>query len=238
MKNQKQKIAIFGANGSIGQALCAHYQKQSDVYAFTRNDFDIDESGLVKILLDDFNEDSVFQAANKFDNDFFDKIIVSIGILHNKSFMPEKRIEEVSSDQFLETIRINTLIPTLIAKSFYKKLKKNDKSTLVFLSARVGSITDNRSGGWYSYRASKAALNMVIKNLSIELRRYNKELVVIGLHPGTVDSRLSQPFQKNLEDSKIFSADFSVLKLSSVIDSLDIDDSGKCIAWDGEDILP
>ena len=238
MNNQKQKIAIFGANGTIGQALCAHYQKQSDVYAFTRNDFDIDESGLVKILLDDFNEDSVFQAANKFDNDFFDKIIVSIGILHNESFMPEKRIEEVSSDQFLETIRINTLIPTLIAKSFYKKLKKNDKATLAFLSARVGSITDNRSGGWYSYRASKAALNMVIKNLSIELRRYNKELVVIGLHPGTVDSLLSQPFQKNLEDSKIFSADFSVLKLSSVIDSLDIDDSGKCIAWDGEDILP
>ncbi len=238
MNNQKQKIAIFGANGTIGQALCAHYQKQSDVYAFTRNDFDIDESGLVKILLDDFNEDSVFQAANKFDNDFFDKIIVSIGILHNEDFMPEKRIEEISSDQFLETVRINTLIPTLIAKSFYKKLKKNDKSTLAFLSARVGSITDNRSGGWYSYRASKAALNMVIKNLSIELRRYNKELVVIGLHPGTVDSRLSQPFQKNLEDSKIFSADFSVLKLSSVIDSLDIDDSGKCIAWDGEDILP
>ena len=185
MKNQKQKIAIFGANGSIGQALCAHYQKQSDVYAFTRNDFDIDESGLVKILLDDFNEDSVFQAANKFDNDFFDKIIVSIGILHNEDFMPEKRIEEISSDQFLETVRINTLIPTLIAKSFYKKLKKNDKATLAFLSARVGSITDNRSGGWYSYRASKAALNMVIKNLSIELRRYNKELVVIGLHPGT-----------------------------------------------------
>ena len=238
MNNQKQKIAIFGANGTIGQALCAHYQKQSDVYAFTRNDFDIDESGLVKILLDDFDEDSVFQAANKFDNDFFDKIIVSIGILHNESFMPEKRIEEVSSDQFLEIIRINTLVPTLIARSFYKKLKKNDKSTLAFLSARVGSITDNRSGGWYSYRASKAALNMVIKNLSIELRRYNKELVVIGLHPGTVDSLLSQPFQKNLEDSKIFSADFSVLKLSSVIDSLDIDDSGKCIAWDGEDILP
>ena len=238
MNNQKQKIAIFGANGSIGQALCAHYQKQSDVYAFTRNDFDIDESGLVKILLDDFNEDSVFQAANKFDSDYFDKIIVSIGILHNEDFMPEKRIEEISSDQFLETIRINTLIPTLIAKSFYKKLKKNDKATLAFLSARVGSITDNRSGGWYSYRASKAALNMVIKNLSIELRRYNKESVVIGLHPGTVDSRLSQPFQKNLEDLKIFSADFSVLKLSSVIDSLDIDDSGKCIAWDGEDILP
>ena len=152
--------------------------------------------------------------------------------------MPEKRIEEVSSNQFLETIRINTLIPTLIAKSFYKKLKKDDKSTLAFLSARVGSIADNRSGGWYSYRASKAALNMVIKNLSIELRRYNKESVVIGLHPGTVDSHLSQPFQKNLEDSKIFSADFSVSKLSSVIDSLSVESSGKCIDWEGKVVSP
>ena len=79
---------------------------------------------------------------------------------------------------------------------------------------------------------------MMVKNLSIELGRYNKQLSVIGLHPGTVDSRLSQPFQKNLEDSKIFSANFSVLKLSSVIDSLEIEDSGKCIAWDGEEILP
>ena len=238
MKNQKQKIAIFGANGSIGQALCAHYQKESNVYAFTRNDFDINNSGLEKILLDDYKEETLLQSASKFENDFFNKIIVCIGILHDKNFMPEKRIEDFSSDQFIETIRINTLIPTLIAKVFYKKLKKKDKSSLAFLSARVGSITDNRSGGWYSYRASKAALNMIVKNLSIELGRYNRELSVIGLHPGTVDSHLSQPFQKNLEDSKIFSADFSVLKLSSVIDSLDIKDSGKCIAWDGEEILP
>jgi len=238
VKNQKQKIAIFGANGSIGQALCAHYQKESNVYAFTRNDFDINNRGLEKILLDDYKEEKLLQSASKFENDFFNKIIVCIGILHDKNFMPEKRIEDFSSDQFIETIRINTLIPTLIAKIFYKKLKKKDESSLAFLSARVGSITDNRSGGWYSYRASKAALNMIVKNLSIELGRYNKKLSVIGLHPGTVDSHLSQPFQKNLEDSKIFSADFCVLKLSSVIDSLDIKDSGKCIAWDGEEILP
>ena len=238
MNDEIEKIAIFGANGSIGRALCAHYEKQSNVYAFTRDDFDINESGIDKILLDDYEEETLFQSASKFENDFFNKIIVCNGILHDKNFMPEKRIEDFSNDQFLETIRINTLIPTLIAKSFYKKLKKNDRSILAFLSARVGSITDNRSGGWYSYRASKAALNMMVKNLSIELGRYNKQLSVIGLHPGTVDSRLSQPFQKNLEDSKIFSANFSVLKLSSVIDSLEIEDSGKCIAWDGEEILP
>ena len=238
MNDEIEKIAIFGANGSIGSALCAHYQKKSKVYAFKRDDFGINNTDLEKILLDDYKEETLLQSASHFENDFFNKIIVCIGILHDKNFMPEKRIEDFSSDQFIETIRVNTLIPTLIAKSFYKKLKKKDKSTLAFLSARVGSITDNRSGGWYSYRASKAALNMMVKNLSIELGRYNKQLSVIGLHPGTVDSRLSQPFQKNLEDSKIFSANFSVLKLSSVIDSLEIEDSGKCIAWDGEEILP
>lgn len=238
MNDEIEKIAIFGANGSIGSALSAHYQKKSKVYAFTRDDFGINNTDLEKILLDDYKEETLLQSASHFENDFFNKIIVCIGILHDKNFMPEKRIEDFSSDQFIETIRVNTLIPTLIAKSFYKKLKKKDKSTLAFLSARVGSITDNRSGGWYSYRASKAALNMMVKNLSIELGRYNKQLSVIGLHPGTVDSRLSQPFQKNLEDSKIFSANFSVLKLSSVIDSLEIEDSGKCIAWDGEEILP
>ena len=78
----------------------------------------------------------------------------------------------------------------------------------------------------------------MVKNFSIELGRYNKKLVVIGLHPGTVDSPLTQPFQKNLEDSKIFSADFSVLKLSSVVDSLTIEDSGRCFSWDGKEILP
>ena len=127
---------------------------------------------------------------------------------------------------------------TKALKYFYKKLKKDEESTLAFLSARVGSITDNRTGGWYSYRASKASLNMMVKNFSIELGRYNKKLVVIGLHPGTVDSPLTQPFQKNLEDSKIFSSDFSVLKLSSVIDSLSVESSGKCIDWEGKVVFP
>lgn len=238
MNKEKENVAIFGANGSIGRALCRHYQKESHVYAFSRKNLDSDDTGLNKILLNDYEEKTILEAASGYEDDFFNTIIVSIGMLHNHEFMPEKRIEDFSSDQFLETIKINTLIPTLIAKSFHKKLKKKEKSTLAFLSARVGSISDNRTGGWYSYRASKAGLNMVVKNLSIELGRLNKKLVVIGLHPGTVDTPLSQPFQKNLKDSKIFSSNFSVLKLSLIINSLDVESSGKCIAWDGKEILP
>ena len=238
MSKEKGNIAIFGANGSIGRALCRHYQEESHVYAFSRKDFDLDDTDLNKILLNDYEEETLTEVASLYEDDFFNTIIVSIGMLHNHDFMPEKRIGDFSSDQFLETIKINTLIPTLIAKSFHKKLKRREKCTLAFLSARVGSISDNKTGGWYSYRASKAGLNMMVKNLSIELGRLNKELIVIGLHPGTVDTPLSQPFQKNLEGSKIFCSNFSVLKLSSVIDSLDIESSGKCIAWDGKEILP
>ena len=238
MDKKNKNIAIFGANGTIGSAMLAHYQNESQVYAFSRSDFDASDSNLDKILLDDYKDKTLARAASTYENDFFDKIIICIGMLHNEDFMPEKRIEDFSENQFMKTMEINTLIPTLIAKNFYKKLKKDEESTLAFLSARVGSITDNRTGGWYSYRASKSSLNMMVKNFSIELGRYNKKLVVIGLHPGTVDSPLTQPFQKNLEDSKIFSADFSVLKLSSVIDSLDIEDSGKCFSWDGKEVFP
>jgi len=238
MDKKNKNIAIFGANGTIGSAMLAHYQNESHVYAFSRSDFDASDSNLDKILLDDYKDKTLAEAASAHENDFFDKIIICIGMLHNENFMPEKRIEDFSENQFMKTMEINTLIPSLIAKNFYKKLKKDEESTLAFLSARVGSITDNRTGGWYSYRASKSSLNMMVKNFSIELGRYNKKLVVIGLHPGTVDSHLTQPFQKNLEDLKIFSADFSVSKLSSVIDSLSVENSGKCIDWEGKVVFP
>ena len=105
-----------------------------------------------------------------------------------------------------------------------------------FLSARVGSISDNRIGGWYSYRASKAALNMIIKSLSIEVARNNPNVIIAGLHPGTVDSNLSNPFQKNVADGKLFTPDYSIEKMTSVIDSLTSENSGDCFAWDGERI--
>ena len=104
MNDEIEKIAIFGANGSIGSALSAHYQKKSKVYAFTRDDFGINNINLEKILLDDYKEETLLQFASDFENNFFNKIIVCIGILHDKNFMPEKRIGDFSSDQFIETI--------------------------------------------------------------------------------------------------------------------------------------
>ena len=104
------------------------------------------------------------------------------------------------------------------------------------LSAKVGSISDNRLGGWYSYRASKAALNMIVKCASIEMQRRNKESIVVGLHPGTVDSALSKPFQSNIQPNSIFTPEHSVSQMINVLDNLTSLDTGKCFSYDAKKI--
>ena len=125
----------------------------------------------------------------------------------------------------------------MVAKNFLPKLAKDQRAVFAALSARVGSISDNQLGGWYSYRASKAALNMIIKNLSIEMKMRYKQTIIVGLHPGTVDSRLSKPFQANVPAGKLFTADYAVAKMLEVINTLTPENSGKCYAWDGKEIL-
>jgi NAD(P)-dependent dehydrogenase (short-subunit alcohol dehydrogenase family) len=115
-------------------------------------------------------------------------------------------------------------------------MRKDDKSVFACLSARVGSISDNGLGGWYAYRASKAALNMVLKNLSIEAQRRYKQMIILGLHPGTVNSSLSEPFQGNVSKEKLFTPLYSAEKLLSVIENATIKNSGDIIAWDGQRI--
>ena len=111
-------------------------------------------------------------------------------------------------------------------------------SIFAALSARVGSISDNQLGGWYAYRASKAALNMIIKTAAIEVRRRNPHAIVVGLHPGTVDSDLSKPFQGNVPEGKLFTPDFAAGKLLTVLEGLAPAQTGRCFGWDGEEILP
>ena len=126
----------------------------------------------------------------------------------------------------------------MIGKYFIPFLRKDARSTFAFLSARVGSISDNKLGGWYSYRASKTALNQIIKNFSIEIKRSNPNAVFIGLQPGTVKSYLSKPFEKNVKADRLFTPDYRAERLLQVIASLDNKDTGKIFAWDGEEIKP
>jgi len=121
----------------------------------------------------------------------------------------------------------------MTAKYFVPLLRRDEKAVFAALSARVGSISDNRLGGWYAYRASKAALNMVLKTLAIEIGRRFKNQIIVGLHPGTVDTDLSKPFQGNVPEGKLFTAEFSAEKLLDVVDGLSAEDSGNLFDWAG-----
>jgi NAD(P)-dependent dehydrogenase (short-subunit alcohol dehydrogenase family) len=123
--------------------------------------------------------------------------------------------------------------PALVAKHFLPLLPRQGRSVFAALSARVGSIGDNRLGGWHSYRASKAALNMLIKNASIELARTRPDAVIVGLHPGTVDTGLSKPFQRGVAHNKLFTPEYCAERLIAVTDGLTRDDTGHVFAWDG-----
>jgi NAD(P)-dependent dehydrogenase (short-subunit alcohol dehydrogenase family) len=165
-------------------------------------------------------------------------IVVATGLLHEADYRPERSFRELDPDWMARNYAINTIGPALIAKHFLPLLPKDQRSVFAFLSARVGSIGDNHLGGWHSYRAAKAALNMMVRNFALEMRRTHSRAVCVGLHPGTVDTALSAPFQGNVAPGKLFDGERAALQLLDVLDELKGADSGKCFAWDGEEITP
>lgn len=228
-----KNIALIGASGAIGSAfmkILSRMYPQANLYPFSRfGHYSIDYK----------NENSIAEAASLASKDgLLDLVIVCNGMLHDGDIMPEKSLKDLSMDKFHRLFDVNTVVPALIAKHFLPKLQQDKKSIFAVLSARVGSISDNQLGGWYAYRASKAALNMIIKNAAIEIARRNKQAIIVGLHPGTVDSNLSRPFQKSIPSEKLFTPYESVERLLNVLESLKPSQSGNCFAWDGQEILP
>lgn len=166
-------------------------------------------------------------------------VLNTVGILHSKDTMPERSLSAVSSDWMLKNFSINSVGHILVAKHFAELLSQSKRETkrpsvIASLSARVGSVSDNGLGGWYSYRASKAAQNQLMKCASIELKR--KGIVVLSLHPGTVATDLSLPFQKNVAKDKLFTSDYSAECLFNIVEGAELTDTGKFIAWDGKEI--
>ena len=166
-------------------------------------------------------------------------LIVNVaGVLHGPDFGPEKKLAQVRPEVLRTVFEANAFGPLLVAKHFHRLLRHQDRSVYASISARVGSISDNRLGGWYAYRGSKAAQNMFTKNLSIELGRIAPAAIVVGLHPGTVDTDLSKPFQRNVPREQLQTVGASVRFLLSVIDGLSPGDSGKVFDFRGEEIAP
>jgi NAD(P)-dependent dehydrogenase (short-subunit alcohol dehydrogenase family) len=167
-----------------------------------------------------------------------DLVIIATGILHEGEMRPEKSLRELSYEKLQHLYAVNTILPALIFKHFLSLLHRGQPAVAAALSARVGSISDNQLGGWYSYRASKAALNMLIKNASIEMARRYPQAVIVGLHPGTVDSALSKPFQAHVTPDHLFTATHSATQLLQVLEGLTSAETGKCFAYDGSEVLP
>jgi len=161
------------------------------------------------------------------------RVIVATGLLHAEGVSPERSNAALDAAQLLRLYAVNAVGPALIAKHFLPLLPRTEPSVFAALSARVGSIGDNRLGGWHSYRASKAALNMLIRTMAIELKRTRPEAILVGLHPGTVDTPLSKPFQRGVPEGRLFTPDESAQHLLSVVDGLRPEDSGGVFAWDG-----
>lgn len=159
-------------------------------------------------------------------------VFVATGVLHD-GHEPERSHRALTAEHLLRDYRVNAVGPALVAKHFLPLLPRDRRAVFAALSARVGSIGDNRLGGWHAYRASKAALNMVLRNLAIELARTHPQAVVAGLHPGTVETALSAPFRKGVAAAKLFTPDHSAGRLLAVLDGLTPTDTGGVFAWDG-----
>ncbi len=198
-----------------------------------------EDSRIQPLDMDVTVENSVATAAEavRCDVEQVDLIINCAGLLHDSARMqPEKRLADVSAASLQRSYAVNAIGPLLIAKHFESLLPRHDRCVFANLSARVGSIGDNRLGGWYAYRASKAAQNMITRNLSIELYRRARGIVCVALHPGTVDTRLSRPFQSNVSENQLFSPDRAACQLLSVIDGLRCEANGRFFAWDAKPI--
>jgi len=239
----KKTVAIIGSSGAIGNAVAEILLDDDGVeaiYRFSRNDSNENSDRVKNLILDIEDEESIKDCIKNLSKDIkFDLVFVATGILHNDNdIFPEKSIRDISQSKLEKVLLVNTIGPALVGKYLIPYLRKDSKSIFAFLSARVGSISDNKLGGWYSYRASKTALNQIIKNFSIEVRRANPNAIFIGLQPGTVKSFLSKPFEKNVRPENLFTPEYSATKMLEVIDNLSLEDTGKVYAWDGEEIQP
>ncbi len=218
---------VIGASGGIGAAftsLLKEHPQCGHVECLHRNS---------EPAIDFDREESIALAATQLgQRGKFHLVINAVGVLHSATFMPEKKLSDLNYTQLTDTFRINTFGPALALRHFIPLLDPA-RGVFVVISAKVGSIGDNRLGGWYSYRASKAALNMLVKTASIEVRRTQPNAVLVALHPGTVQSRLSGPFRDTASARPALDAAHDML---AVLEQLAPADSGKFLSYKGENL--
>jgi len=243
----KGNALVIGASGGIGKTLVKQLHESGvyeHVHAVSRFLPASPIDGVQYHALDSESENLVAQYCQqlKQTGGQFSLVVCCIGALHatddnNQQIMPEKRLEDIHKDQLSFYFTTNAILPAIWLKHVEPLLKGAEPAKLVFFSARVGSISDNNLGGWYGYRASKSALNMLIKCAQIECQRRAKNICLISYHPGTVETQLSKPFQSNVPKGKLFSTDFTVTQLLKIIPNLTPENGPHYIDWQGN-VIP
>ncbi|MBD59821.1 MAG: C-factor [Citromicrobium sp.] len=230
------RAIVFGASGGIGAALVAELVARGagQVFAASRQRPENLPAGAQWVRFDLDREGSIAGAAQATGSQPLDTVIVASGVLTLPDYGPERSFKQVEAEAMARVLYLNTIGPALVAKHFLPLLPRDRRSVFAALSARVGSIGDNRIGGWHSYRASKAALNMLVRNYAIELARTHRQAICVGLHPGTVDTPLSEPFQANLPEGQLTAPADAARNLLDVLDGLTTQDSGALFDWKGE----
>ncbi len=238
MTDHPEKLVVTAGNGGLGLALL-----QRLLEAFPGAEFDAsyhrERPALAHPRLRWQQLDLRDPAAIETWSDRFDRVdwlINCAGYLHGEAGGPEKSVRAIEADFVLDNIRINTLPTLLLAKHFSAAFKRSPAPLLATISARVGSIEDNRLGGWYSYRLSKAALNMALKTLSIEWRHSHPRGCVAALHPGTNDTALSKPFQANVPPQDLMQPSDTANQFVQLLARLGPEQSGRFWAWDGTEL--
>ncbi|RDS78668.1 SDR family NAD(P)-dependent oxidoreductase [Alteriqipengyuania lutimaris] len=231
------RAMIVGASGGIGSALVEGLMERGakTVFAASRTRPERLPTGAQWVRFDLDKEGSIAAAAQAAGAQPLDCVIVASGVLTLPDGNgPERSYRQIDAEAMARVFHLNTIGPALVAKHFLPLLPRDRRAVFAALSARVGSIGDNGIGGWHSYRASKAALNMLVRNFAIELGRTHQEAVCVALHPGTVNTPLSEPFQANLPEGQLTAPAEAASNLLDVLDGLTPDDSGYMFDWAGK----
>lgn len=228
------KVIIVGASGGIAKGLIQHYLAAGwQVDALSRQPATIEHPALSWYRVDESDETALKSTLEHCFIDEVDTIFLCQGWLHDEQCQPEKAIAQLKPEQIQRAMEVNVVSPARYLQAMMPWLFRSPGIRVLVLSAKVGSISDNVLGGWYSYRISKAAVNMLVKTASIELHRRNKTASLVAVHPGTTATALSAPFQANVPDHQLQQPDQTANRLAKVAADLTSENTGHLLHWDG-----
>jgi len=235
---------VLGASGGLAQAIIGELMADADidtVIAVSRNAAPehFSNGSVTPMWIEtEYSEPAMAAVVEQLQSfaGRITRVVICHGILHSETLWPEKRLEDISAESLQTVFQANTVVPVLWLKLLHRLLKGKQRCVVAALSARVGSIGDNHLGGWYAYRSSKAALNMMLRTLSIEYGRRVKNVKIISFHPGTTDTALSKPFQASVPSDKLFTPEFVAGRLCGIMAEAEIDGQLSYLDWDNKSI--